>query len=54
MTLDPHGSLVKGEVIRVPHHSGPEFRTWSQFLELARQEATRELPGIDLADPPAP
>jgi predicted deacylase len=54
ITLDPHGALVKGEVIRVPHHSGPEFRTWSQFVEIARQEATRELPGDDLTDPTAP
>jgi hypothetical protein len=54
ITLDPHGALVKGEVIRVPHHSGPEFRTWPQFVELVQQEVTRELPGDDLTDPTAP
>ena len=53
MVLDPDGSLVQGEVIRVPHRSGPAFRTWDQLLDLARQEALRELPAVH-ADNSAP
>jgi hypothetical protein len=51
--LDPDGSMVQGEVIRVPHRSGPAFRTWDQLLDLARQEALGALTAVH-ADNPAP
>lgn len=54
MVLDPDGTLVYGEVIRVPLRSGPAFRTWDQLLDLARQEALRDLTGHDGVEPTSP
>lgn len=54
IVLEPGGALVKGEVIRVPHRTGPAFRTWEQLLELAQREAVKDLSSDDQRDPATP
>lgn len=37
LVVEADGTLVKGEVLRVPERHGPEFRTWDEFVPLVRR-----------------